>query len=109
MSTPRPRPTRVARRRERRARRRRRALRTLAGTLVIAACAGVVIGTAASGSTPGALEDKITAAQAREGQVRSGIRADTHQIAGFEGNIEDLQTRLSALESSLTIERNLLA
>jgi peptidoglycan hydrolase CwlO-like protein len=109
MSAPRPRPTRVARRRARRARRRRRALNTLAGSLALAAVAGVVVGTAASGSTPGALEGKISSAQAREGEVRSGIHADSHQIAGFEGRIEDLQTRLSALESSLNIERNLLA
>jgi peptidoglycan hydrolase CwlO-like protein len=109
MSTPRPRPTRVARRRERPARRRRRALHTLAGALVIAAAASIAVGSAASGSTPGALESKISSAQSREGQVRSGIHADSQQIAGFEGNIEDLQTRLSALESSLTVERNLLS
>src|SRR5258705_3414996 len=108
MSTPRPRPTRVTRRRDRRARRRRRARNTLAGAFVAIAAAGIAIGTAASGSTSGALESKISSAQAREGEVRSGIHADSHQIAGFEGNIEDLQTRLSALESSLTIERNLL-
>jgi peptidoglycan hydrolase CwlO-like protein len=108
MPTPRPAPTRVARRRDRRARRRRRALRTLAGALAIAAGAGVVVGSAASGSTPGALEGKISAAHAREGEVRSGIHADSQQIAGFEGRIEDLQTRLTALESSLAIERNLL-
>jgi peptidoglycan hydrolase CwlO-like protein len=109
MSTPRPRPTRVARRRARRARRRRRALHTLAGALVIVGAASFAIGSAASGSTPGALEGKISAAQAREGEVRSGIRADSHQISGFEGSIEDLQTRLTALESSLTVERNLLS
>jgi len=109
MPTPRPRPTRVARRRARRARRRRRALHTLAGALVIAGGASIAIGSAASGSTPGSLEGKISATQSREGEVRSGIHADSHQIAGFEGNIEDLQTRLSALESSLSIERNLLA
>ena len=109
MSTPRPRPTRVTRRRARRARRRRRALHTLACALTLIAIAGVVIGSVASGSTSGALEGKISAAQAREGEVRSGIRSDSHQIAGFEGSIEDLQTRLTALESSLAVERNLLA
>ncbi len=101
---------RVARRQARRALRRRRARRTLAFTFAVAACGSVVIGTAASsGSTPGALEGKISATGAREGEVRSGIHADTRQIDGFEGSIEDLQARLSALESSLTIERNLLA
>jgi peptidoglycan hydrolase CwlO-like protein len=108
MSTPRPRPTRVARRRARRARRRRRALHTLAVVLTIVGAAGVVIGSAASGSA-GTLEGKISATQGHENEVRSGIHADSHQIAGFEGNIEDLQARLSALESSLTVERNLLA
>ena len=63
----------------------------------------------ASGSSPGALEGKIGATRSREGEVRSGIGADTHQIAGFEGNINDLQARLSALESSLSVERRLLA
>ncbi len=63
----------------------------------------------AFGATSGALEGKISASQAREGEVRSGIGSDTHQIAGFEGRIEDLQARLSALETSLNIERNLLA
>jgi peptidoglycan hydrolase CwlO-like protein len=108
MSTPRPRPTRVARRRARRARRRRRALHTLAVVLTIVGAAGVVIGSAASGSA-GTLEGKISSTQEHENEVRSGIHADSHQIAGFEGNIEDLQARLSALESSLTVERNLLA
>jgi chromosome segregation ATPase len=63
----------------------------------------------ASGATSGALEGRIAASQAREGEVRSGIGSDTSQIAGFEGRIEDLQARLSALETSLNIERNLLA
>ncbi len=109
MSTPRPRPTRVDRRRARRARRRRRALHTLAGALVVLGGASIAIGSVAAGSTPGALESKISASQAREGRVRSGIQADSNQIAGFEGHIEDLQTRLSALETSLSFERNLLA
>jgi peptidoglycan hydrolase CwlO-like protein len=102
-------PTRVARRTARRARRRRRAQRTLAAALMLVVAAGIAIATAAAGSTPGALESKISSAQAREGEVRSGIHADSHQIAGFEGNIEDLQMRLSALETSLSVERNLLA
>ena len=46
------------------------------------------------------------ASRAKEGQVRAGIGADSHQIAGFAGNIADLQQRLSALESSLAVERS---
>jgi peptidoglycan hydrolase CwlO-like protein len=76
--------------------------------LALAAAATVALGSVASGSTPGALEGKIGAAQSKEGQVRSGINADEHQIAGFQGNIDDLQTRLSALESSLQVEQSLL-
>jgi peptidoglycan hydrolase CwlO-like protein len=76
--------------------------------LALAAGATVALGSVASGSTPGALEGKIGAAQSKEGQVRSGINADEHQIAGFQGNIDDLQTRLSALESSLEVEQRLL-
>jgi peptidoglycan hydrolase CwlO-like protein len=90
---------------------RRRRLRLRASILaVIALASGTVIalGSVASGSTPGALEGKIGAAQSKEGEVRSGISADEHQIAGFQGNIDDLQARLSALESSLQVERSLL-
>jgi hypothetical protein len=68
-----------------------------------------VVGSVASGSTPGALEEKISSSASREGELHSGIGADSHQIAGFQGSIDDLQTRLSALESSLAVERNLLA
>jgi peptidoglycan hydrolase CwlO-like protein len=75
---------------------------------LLALGATVALGSVAAGSTPGALESKIGAAQSKEGEVRSGIHADSHQIAGFQGNIEDLQTRLSALESSLAAERSLL-
>ncbi len=62
----------------------------------------------AAGSTPGALEGGIAASQAREGQLHSGIGADNHHIQGFQGSIEDLQTRLSALETSLALERSQL-
>jgi peptidoglycan hydrolase CwlO-like protein len=85
-----------------------RALSGAAVTLVLAIAAGVLAGPVA-GSTPGALEGGIASARAREGQLNAGIGADTHQIEGFQGNIDDLQTRLSALESSLAIERGVLA
>jgi peptidoglycan hydrolase CwlO-like protein len=93
----------------RRSRRRRLRLRgSILVVFALTAGASIALGSVASGSTPGALEGKIGAAQSKEGQVRSGISADEHQIAGFQGNIDDLQTRLSALESSLRVERNLL-
>jgi peptidoglycan hydrolase CwlO-like protein len=67
------------------------------------------IGSVAAGSSTGTLEGRIAASQAREGELHSGIGADTRQIEGFQGNIDDLQTRLDALESSLATERDLLA
>ncbi len=77
--------------------------------LLLALVAGATLGAVvASGASSGALEEKIAASRSREGQVRAGIGADSHEIAGFEGNISDLQARLSALESSLATERNLL-
>jgi peptidoglycan hydrolase CwlO-like protein len=81
----------------------------LAAVLVIASVGTAAVGSAADGSSSGSLESKISASQSKEGEVRSGIGADSHQIAGFQGNIDDLQTRLSALESSLAAERSLLA
>ncbi len=74
--------------------------------LALGAMLGSVVG--ASGESAGSLEERIASSQAKEGEVRSGIGADSHQIAGFEGSLADLQTRLSAIESSLAIERNLL-
>ena len=80
--------------------------------VIVAAIAVIAIAGgphAAAGSTSGTLESRIAASQAREGELHSGIGADTHQIEGFQGNIDDLQTRLGALESSLDVERDLLA
>jgi peptidoglycan hydrolase CwlO-like protein len=76
--------------------------------LLLAAAVTTAIVSVAAGSTPGALEGKIGATQSKEGEVRAGIHADSHQIAGFQGNIDDLQSRLDALESSLEVEQNLL-
>jgi peptidoglycan hydrolase CwlO-like protein len=84
-------------------------LSTGAVALALATATGVLAGPVAAGPTPGGLEGGIAASRAREGQLNAGIGADTHQIEGFQGNIDDLQTRLSALESSLAIERNVLA
>ena len=80
-------------------------------SVAVAALATVaaVAGPGAIGATSHSLESRIAASQAREGELRSGVGADTHQIEGFQGNIDDLQTRLSALESSLSVERNVLS
>jgi peptidoglycan hydrolase CwlO-like protein len=84
-------------------------LAALASLLAIAILARAVLGPVTAHSSPSTLEGKIAASQSKVGEVRSGIGADSHQIAGFQGKIDDLQTRLSALEASLAAERSLLA
>jgi peptidoglycan hydrolase CwlO-like protein len=81
----------------------------LAAVLLAIVTGATVLGPVAAGSSGGTLEGRIAASEAREGELHSGIGADTHQIEGFQGSIDDLQTRLDALESSLDTERNLLA
>jgi hypothetical protein len=77
-------------------------------TVALAAAALVTV-PGAIGSTSSGLESRIAASRAREGRLRSGVGADTHQIEGFQGSINDLQARLSALESSLSVERSVLS
>jgi peptidoglycan hydrolase CwlO-like protein len=84
-------------------------LLALTAVLATAAAGAAAFGPVAAGSTSGTLESQISSSQAHEGELRSGIGADTHQIEGFQGNIDDLRTRLDALESSLNAERSLLA
>jgi peptidoglycan hydrolase CwlO-like protein len=81
----------------------------LIAALVLLLAAAAAIATVAFGASSGSLESKISSSQSKEGEVRSGIGADSHQIAGFQGNIDDLEARLSALETSLAAERSLLA
>jgi peptidoglycan hydrolase CwlO-like protein len=81
----------------------------LAAVIATAALSAAVLGPVAAGSSSGTLESRIASSEAREGELHAGIGADSHQIAGFQGSIDDLQTRLDALESSLDTERSLLA
>ncbi len=63
---------------------------------------------ALAGQSQGALESGISSSTAKEGSLSEAIKADSHQIDGFQGSIDALQGRLSALESSLAIEREVL-
>jgi peptidoglycan hydrolase CwlO-like protein len=63
---------------------------------------------ALAGQSQGSLENGISSSTAKEGSLSEAIKADSHQIDGFQGSIDDLQGRLSALESSLAIEREVL-
>ncbi|HTZ87733.1 MAG TPA: hypothetical protein VMB05_13785 [Solirubrobacteraceae bacterium] len=76
--------------------------------LALAVAVAAALVSVAYGASAGSLESKIGAAGSKEGEIRSGIHADSHRITGFQGNIDDLQTRLSALESSLAVEQSLL-
>jgi peptidoglycan hydrolase CwlO-like protein len=79
----------------------------VAVALAAALLAAIAVGSVASGST-GSLEERIASSRAHEGRLHDGIGADDNQIEGFQGSIDDLQTRLSALETSLEVERKLL-
>lgn len=76
---------------------------------LLALFATAVATPALAGQSQGTLENGISTSSAREGSVSAGIRADSQKIAGFQGNIGDLQARLSALETSLATERRLLS
>jgi peptidoglycan hydrolase CwlO-like protein len=75
---------------------------------LLALLAAAAAAPALAGQSQGALESGISSSTAKESALGAEIRADSHQINGFQGSIDDLQARLSALESSLTIERELL-
>jgi hypothetical protein len=75
---------------------------------LLALLAAFAAAPALAGQSQQALESGISSSTAKEGSLSAEIKADSHQIDGFQGSIEDLQARLSALESSLTIERELL-
>jgi peptidoglycan hydrolase CwlO-like protein len=72
--------------------------------LLLAAVATPALG----GQSQGELERGISAAGSHESELRSGIAADSHRIDGFQGSIDDLHARLSALETSLAYEQGLL-
>jgi peptidoglycan hydrolase CwlO-like protein len=82
---------------------------TLRPLLPLIAIGALMLGGSASASlSSGQLESKIGSANARNGELSSGIQADDRKIDGFQGSIDDLQARLSALQSTLGVERNLL-
>jgi len=75
---------------------------------LLALPAALAAAPALAGQSQGSLESGISSSTAKEGTLSEAIKADSHQIDGFQGSIDDLQGRLSALESSLAIEREVL-
>jgi peptidoglycan hydrolase CwlO-like protein len=80
--------------------------RRLAASLAL--LAGALAAPALGGQSQGELERGISSAGSHESQLKAGIAADSQKIDGFQGSIDDLQARLSALERSLAYERHLL-
>ena len=65
--------------------------------------AAVVLGLAA---VPGwaDLSSKYKAGQQRANQLRSEISAQSQKIDGYQGTIDDLEARLSAIENALGVQ-----
>ena len=72
---------------------------------VAVACALAIPATA---STPIPLQQRLDTAKSSERQLRNAVGADSAQIQGFQGRIDDLRARLVNLESSLAVEQRLL-
>jgi peptidoglycan hydrolase CwlO-like protein len=81
-------------------------LRYALALLVLLAAAAAT--PALAGQSSGALESSISSSTAKESALSAEIRADSGEIDGFQGSIEDLKARLGALGSTLAIERELL-
>jgi uncharacterized coiled-coil protein SlyX len=75
---------------------------------LLALLAAAAAAPALAGQSQGTLESGISSSTAKEGALGAAIASDSRTIDGFQGNIDDLQGRLSALESSLAVERELL-
>jgi peptidoglycan hydrolase CwlO-like protein len=75
---------------------------------LLALLAAAAAAPALAGQSQGSLENSIDSSTAKSGSLSAEIQADSGKIDGFQGSIDDLQARLQALESSLTIERELL-
>ena len=50
------------------------------------------------------LSSRYQAGQERAKQLRSRISAQSHQIAGYQGTINNLEARLSAIENALGVQ-----
>jgi peptidoglycan hydrolase CwlO-like protein len=83
-------------------------LRLRHAACLLALLAAAAAAPALAGQSPGTLENGISSSTAKEGALSAAIAGDSHKIDGFQGSIDDLHARLSALESSLTVERELL-
>jgi len=75
---------------------------------LLALLAAAAAAPALAGQSQGALESGISSSKAKASELSAEIQADSSKIDGFQGSIDDLKARLGALESTLTIEKQLL-
>src|SRR5450755_3836075 len=71
--------------------------------LLAAAAVGLTAGSSSAG-----LVDRYQSGQQRASQLRAKLRAESHQIEGFQGSISSLQSRLAVVQSSVTTQEQLL-
>jgi len=86
----------------------KRAAHARRGLVWLALALGTIAAPALGGQSQGELEHGISAASSHESELRAGIAADSRRVDGFQGSIQDLHARLSALETSLAYEQGLL-
>ena len=55
------------------------------------------------------LSSRYQAGRQRAGQLRSEIAAQSQKIQGFQGTINNLEARLSAIENALGVQERLLS
>lgn len=75
---------------------------------LLALLLAMMVTPALGGQSQGELERGISSASSHESKLKAGIAADSSKIDGFQGSIDDLHARLSALETSLAYEQGLL-
>ena len=76
--------------------------------MVVASVLAVVAIVTSAGVSRGDLASRYSSGQQRAGQLRSSIKADSAKIQGFEGTINSLQARLTAVQESLDIQEQQL-
>jgi uncharacterized coiled-coil protein SlyX len=77
--------------------------------LALFALLGALAATPAlAGQSQNSLESSISSSKAKESALSAEVQADSKEIDGFQGSIDDLKARLDALETTLGIEKGLL-
>ncbi len=76
--------------------------------MVVASVLAVATILTSAGMSRGDLASRYSAGQQRAGHLRSAIKADSSKIQGFEGTINSLEARLTAVQQSLDVQEQQL-